>query len=135
VSKQSGWISPVVVAGGVVCGTWELDREGVRVAWFREAGMPPQSALKAEVESGSPRYSIAASSQLSASRSVSEIDDAAFSWSSGRSLPICGLGEPSCGLSVIRAPDLDAALEWGRKAARATNLPIEVRPFHYAVED
>lgn len=39
------------------------------------------------------------------------------------------------GLTIIRAPDLDAALEWGRKAARATTLPIEVRPFHYAVED
>jgi hypothetical protein len=33
------------------------------------------------------------------------------------------------GLSIIRAPDLDAALEWGRKAARATTLPVEVRPF------
>ena len=33
------------------------------------------------------------------------------------------------GFSVIEAPDLDAALEWGRKAAGATTLPIEVRPF------
>jgi hypothetical protein len=33
------------------------------------------------------------------------------------------------GLVVIEAPDLDAALEWGRKTARATTLPIEVRPF------
>jgi hypothetical protein len=33
------------------------------------------------------------------------------------------------GLTIVRAPDLDAALEWGRKAARATTLPIEVRPF------
>ena len=33
------------------------------------------------------------------------------------------------GLTVVRAPDLDAALEWGRKLARATMLPIEVRPF------
>ncbi|GGV22253.1 YciI family protein [Kitasatospora indigofera] len=33
------------------------------------------------------------------------------------------------GFWVIRAPDLDAALEWGRRAARATTLPIEVRPF------
>jgi hypothetical protein len=32
------------------------------------------------------------------------------------------------GLSIIKAPDLDAALEWGRKLARATTLPIEVRP-------
>jgi hypothetical protein len=30
---------------------------------------------------------------------------------------------------VIKAPDLDAALEWGRKLAKATTLPIEVRPF------
>ena len=33
------------------------------------------------------------------------------------------------GFIVVKAPDLDAALEWGRKAARATTLPIEVRPF------
>jgi hypothetical protein len=33
------------------------------------------------------------------------------------------------GLCILRAPDLDAALEWGRKMARATTLPIEVRPF------
>jgi hypothetical protein len=33
------------------------------------------------------------------------------------------------GLSIIRADDLDAALEWGRRLALATTLPIEVRPF------
>ena len=33
------------------------------------------------------------------------------------------------GLTIVQAPDLDAALEWGRKAAAATTLPIEVRPF------
>ncbi|MGW4531681.1 YciI family protein [Nocardia sp. NPDC004340] len=33
------------------------------------------------------------------------------------------------GIWVITAPDLDVALEWGRKAAAATTLPIEVRPF------
>lgn len=36
------------------------------------------------------------------------------------------------GLSIIDAPDLDAALEWGRKAVRAIGLPIEVRPFQWA---
>jgi len=35
------------------------------------------------------------------------------------------------GICIIQAPDLDAALEWGRKAARAVTLPIEVRPFHW----
>lgn len=48
VSKQSGWISPIVVAGGVVCGTWELDGDRLRVAWFREAGRLPRNALEAE---------------------------------------------------------------------------------------
>jgi hypothetical protein len=33
------------------------------------------------------------------------------------------------GFTIIRAPDLDSALEWGRKLARATTLPVEVRPF------
>ena len=33
------------------------------------------------------------------------------------------------GLLVLRAPDLDAALEWARRAARVITLPIEVRPF------
>ena len=49
VSRQSGWIAPVVVAGGVVCGTWALDDDRVRVGWFAEAGGPPRSALGAEV--------------------------------------------------------------------------------------
>ncbi|AZS69695.1 hypothetical protein DDE74_00695 [Streptomyces lydicus] len=35
------------------------------------------------------------------------------------------------GFTVIQAPDLDAALEWGRKLARATTLPIEVRPLQH----
>ncbi len=33
------------------------------------------------------------------------------------------------GFSIVKAPDLDAALGWGRKLALATTLPIEVRPF------
>jgi hypothetical protein len=33
------------------------------------------------------------------------------------------------GFTIIKAPDLDAALDWGRKLAEATTLPIEVRPF------
>ena len=33
------------------------------------------------------------------------------------------------GFTIINAADLDAALEWASKLARATTLPIEVRPF------
>ncbi|MCU1520133.1 MAG: hypothetical protein JWM13_1474 [Arthrobacter sp.] len=32
------------------------------------------------------------------------------------------------GFTVIDTPDLDAALGWAEKLARATTLPIEVRP-------
>src|SRR3954469_20704913 len=32
------------------------------------------------------------------------------------------------GFTIVAAPDLDAALDWGRRLARATTLPIEVRP-------
>jgi hypothetical protein len=48
VSRQAGWISPVVVVGGVVRGTWELDGDRVCISWFREAGKPPRTALRAE---------------------------------------------------------------------------------------
>jgi len=33
------------------------------------------------------------------------------------------------GFSIIDVDDLDAALDWGRQLARATTLPVEVRPF------
>ncbi len=33
------------------------------------------------------------------------------------------------GLTIVRAEDLDRALEWGRRLALATTLTIEVRPF------
>ena len=38
------------------------------------------------------------------------------------------------GFWIIHAPDLDAALGWASKAARATTLPIEVRPFQDKAE-
>ena len=34
VSRQSGWISPVVLAGGAVAGTWQLDGGEARIAWL-----------------------------------------------------------------------------------------------------
>ena len=38
------------------------------------------------------------------------------------------------GFWVIRAPDLDAALEWGRKATRACTAAVEVRPLREEAE-
>jgi hypothetical protein len=39
------------------------------------------------------------------------------------------------GFWVIRAADLDAALEWARKATRACTAPVEVRPFQEEAPD
>jgi len=39
------------------------------------------------------------------------------------------------GVVIIKAESLDDALVWGRKVARATTLPIEVRPFQGELED
>jgi hypothetical protein len=33
------------------------------------------------------------------------------------------------GFTILHAPNLSAALDWAGKLARATTLPIEVRPF------
>jgi hypothetical protein len=38
------------------------------------------------------------------------------------------------GVTIIEAANLDEALDWGRKLARATTLPIEVRPFRNSEE-
>jgi hypothetical protein len=38
------------------------------------------------------------------------------------------------GFTIIKAPDLDSALEWGRKLTRASTLPVEVRPFQDQAE-
>jgi hypothetical protein len=46
--------------------------------------------------------------------------------------PFVELKEYLGGLTIIDAPDLDAALAWGRRSAEAIGLPIEVRPFHWA---
>jgi hypothetical protein len=39
------------------------------------------------------------------------------------------------GFWIIRAPDLDAALSWARKATVACRLPVEVRPMVDPADD
>jgi hypothetical protein len=46
--------------------------------------------------------------------------------------PFVELKEYVGGLTIIDAPDLDAAMHWGRRSTEAVGLPIEVRPFHWA---
>jgi hypothetical protein len=41
--------------------------------------------------------------------------------------PFLGGSQHLGGFKIVRAPDFDAALDWGRKLARATTLPVEVR--------
>jgi hypothetical protein len=50
VSKQAGWISPVIVWRGLVAGTWSLERDALQITWFQEAGRIPRNALDAEVD-------------------------------------------------------------------------------------
>ena len=35
------------------------------------------------------------------------------------------------GFTIIDVEDLDAALDWGRRLAKAVTLPVEVRPFQH----
>jgi hypothetical protein len=39
------------------------------------------------------------------------------------------------GVVIVKTDDLDEALLWGRKTARATTLPVEVRPFQGELEE
>jgi hypothetical protein len=39
------------------------------------------------------------------------------------------------GVTIVEAGSLDEALEWGRKLARATTLPVEVRQFQHGPSD
>jgi hypothetical protein len=39
------------------------------------------------------------------------------------------------GFTIVRVPDLDAALRWAAEIARITTLPIEVRPFQERGDD
>lgn len=50
VSRQSGWIAPIVVAGGIVAGTWDIEGDVLRVGWFREGSAPPRAALEREAK-------------------------------------------------------------------------------------
>lgn len=48
ISRTSGWISPVVLAGGQVAGTWQAAGGVLDVALFAESGEIPAAALASE---------------------------------------------------------------------------------------
>jgi hypothetical protein len=49
--------------------------------------------------------------------------------------PFAETKEQLGGFWVIKAPDLDAALDWAAKGSAACGGPVEVRPFQDAAED
>ncbi len=50
VSRQAGWIAPIVVVGGVISGTWAVTDDQVVVDWFGEIGPVPRRRLGDEVD-------------------------------------------------------------------------------------
>ena len=40
--------SNIVIAGGVVCGTWTSSHDQLSVRWFKEAGRPPEDLISVE---------------------------------------------------------------------------------------
>jgi hypothetical protein len=50
VSRTAGWISPIVVSGGVVAGTWQLDGDRLVISWFEEVARPSDRALRVEAK-------------------------------------------------------------------------------------
>ena len=44
--------------------------------------------------------------------------------------PLYPSGSHIDGLWVLELPDLDTAVDWGRRSARACRAQVEVRPFH-----
>ena len=68
----------------------------------------------------------AAGLQPAESATVLRVADGQVSMTDG---PYAESKEQMGGFWIIEAPDLDAALEWGRKAAAACEGPVEIRPF------
>ena len=86
--------------------------------------MADVDALNAELRQ-SGAWVFAGGLYPSSTATVVRVDDGGILTTDG---PFLEGKEHIGGFWVIRAPDLDAALEWGRKATRACTVPIEVRP-------
>jgi hypothetical protein len=49
VSRTAGWIAPVVLVDGRICGTWETRDDQLVIDWWPERGAPLEKGLGAEV--------------------------------------------------------------------------------------
>jgi hypothetical protein len=88
-------------------------------------------ALNDEIRAAG-RWVFAGGLSSSSSATVLRVQDGDVLMTDG---PFAEAKEHIGGFWVIRAPDLDEALEWGRKATMACTVPIEVRPFEDEAQD
>jgi hypothetical protein len=103
-----------------------------------EGGMPDPAALSHIMEEvqairrqlqESGQWVFAGGLHPASTATVVRFDHGAPSVTDG---PFAETKEHIGGITVIKAPDLDAALEWARRYAKATTLAIEVRLFRDA---
>ena len=84
-------------------------------------------ALNAAMVTAGIRIFVGGLHPIGSARSLRPLPDGAVQITQGSYLQT---SEHVGGFWVLEAADLDEALEWGRKAAIACRVPIEVRPFH-----
>jgi hypothetical protein len=102
--QPAGGPPPPEVLGKIMRDLDEVNQEiKAAGAWVFAGGLPPLHITK-----------------------VARIKDGAVITTDG---PFAETKEFLGGIYIILAPNLAAALDWGGKIARATTLPIEVRPF------
>ena len=89
------------------------------------------AALNAELQSAGA-WVFAGGLFPSSTATVVQVRDGAMLVTDG---PFAEGKEHIGGFWVIKAADLDAALEWGKKATRACAVPVEVRPLQEEAED
>ncbi len=84
------------------------------------------SELNEEMKAAGIRAFVGGLAAPSAARSIRAHPDGSTSVTDG---PYIETKEHIGGFWVLELPDLEEAVEWGRRAAIACRVPVEVRPF------
>jgi serine/threonine protein kinase len=87
--------------------------------------------LNDEMVAAGARIFVGGLSSANSARSLRARSDGTLLVSDG---PYTETKEHVIGFWVVKAADLNEALDWGRKAALACRASVEVRPFYYSVE-
>lgn len=91
-----------------------------------EATRADVSALNREMVAAGIRVFVGGLTSVSDARAIRVRPDGQVVVTDG---PYIETKEHIGGFWVLELPDMEAALEWGRKAAIACRVPVEVRPF------